>query len=310
VVAIEPELPDLERIKLGLRDDFPRVHIFQRSDLGIARIRQYLARGETPVVLLSVRTPPDPLSGARDWREILARLKGQAPRMPVFLLEKGAIPSEPCPQGLDGVLPRPEPGRERELGLALRLGEPTRCEAIEPDAAEGEDGAGPPPLSERLEAAAARLRDPAFRGEVLPLVLHLVAETFSRVAIFAIREGGALGMAQVGLPRAGGPDDAGIRGVMLAASEPAWFRAALESREPVCAPPSDAGDLRLASLLGSAMPTRAFVAPLATGSAVVALLYADDLPSERPWPDTEGLEALVTAAGLALDRALRERSRS
>jgi hypothetical protein len=167
-----------------------------------------------------------------------------------------------------------------------------------------------PSLVERIDAAAARLRDPGFRGEVLPLVLRLAAETFSRVAVFMVRDGAALGMAQVGLPGAGGPDDSGIRRLALRADEPAWFRRVLETRQPAGAPPSDAGDLRLASLLGSVPPSQAFVAPLATGSAVVALLYADTLPDDGPLPETGTLEGLLLAAGQALDRALRDRARA
>jgi hypothetical protein len=326
VVVIEPELPDLERIKRGLADAVPRVHVFQRSDLAIARIRQYLARGETPIVILSARTPPDPLSGARDWREILVRLKSQAPRMPVFLLEPGDGAAERPPE-LDGVLPRPEPGAERELEVALRarvaslgavpeperaLPEPAPRPAPQPALAGPANGAAAAPkptLAERIHAAAARLRDPSSRGEVLPLVLRLAAETFPRVAVFMVRDGAALGMAQVGLPSAGGPDDSGIRRVALRADEPAWFRRVLETREPAGGPPSDEGDLRLAALLGGAPPSEAFVAPLATSSAVVALLYADTLPGDGPLPETAALESLLRAAGQALDRALRDRAR-
>jgi hypothetical protein len=287
--------------------------------------------------------------------------------MPVFLLEPGEGEAAPAPADLEGVLPRPQPGAERELEAALRarfaappaspepasdLGsaaaehagpEPEIEAELEPEAeaeleadpgaeldpapeAEFEPSPEPRPtrpadgngaatapasgLAERVLAAAARLRDPAFRGEVLPLVLRLAAETFPRVAVFMIREGAALGMAQAGLPGAGGPDDSGIRRVALRADEPAWFRRVLETREPGAGPPSDAGDLRLSALLGSAPPSRAFVAPLATGSAVVALLYADTLPGDGPLPETGALEALLRAAGQALDRALRDRARA
>ena len=88
-VLIEPELPRLEVAKRWLADSFARVHAFQRPDLGIARIRQYLGRGVLPLVLLSERTPPDSLTGARDWRQILTGLKALAPRMPVLLLAEG-----------------------------------------------------------------------------------------------------------------------------------------------------------------------------------------------------------------------------
>jgi hypothetical protein len=43
---------------------------------------------------------------------------------------------------------------------------------------------------------------------------------------------------------------------------------------------------------------------------VAALLYADDLPESRPLGDTAALAVVLREAGLALDRALRERSQA
>lgn len=93
VVVVDPDLAVLEWVKAALTPAFPRVHIFQRSDLGIARIHQYLARSEAPVVVLSQDAPPDPLSGAQGPDDIAARLATLAPQMPVVrLAEKAAAP--------------------------------------------------------------------------------------------------------------------------------------------------------------------------------------------------------------------------
>ena len=138
----------------------------------------------------------------------------------------------------------------------------------------------------RLRRASARLRDPASRGDVLSLVLRFAAETFSRVAMFMVRDDQAVGIAQLGLPKAGGPDDAAIGEVVLPAREPAWFRRVIDGRNPLASAPDDDGDQRLAVLLGNALPREAYVAPIESGERVVALLYADNLPGDGPLGDT------------------------
>jgi two-component system chemotaxis response regulator CheY len=161
---------------------------------------------------------------------------------------------------------------------------------------------------QRLKQVSARLRDPATRGDVLSLVIEFAAETFSRVAMFMLRDDVIVGMAQSGLARAGGPGDDELRRLRMPAKDSAWLRAAIASGEAVQAPPSDAGDRRLAAMLGSGIPKEAYIAPIHSGSRVAALLYADDLPEGRPLGDTTALAIVLHEAGLALDRALLERA--
>jgi hypothetical protein len=159
-----------------------------------------------------------------------------------------------------------------------------------------------------LKEVSARIRDPASRGDLLAQVLGFAAHHFSRVAMFMVRDDRAVGLAQSGLPRAGGPGDAALRQVELPWDEPGWFRAVLRSRAPVRGAPLDAGDRRLAVLLGNAIPEEAYVAPIESGGDVVALLYADNLPGGEPFGDTAALEVVLHEAGLALDRAVLERT--
>lgn len=313
IVAIDPDLPSLEWLKAALAPASPRIHIFQRSDQGVQRVRQYLARAEVPAVVLAVDAPPDPVSGARDVAEMVRRFKLQAPRMQVFLARRlgDADPRIVA----DGVLekptathladPRCAPERER-LADALRTA--LRAQLASADvAAPRERGMSPDTLA-RLRRASARLRDPGSRGDVLALVLRFAAETFSRVAMFMVRDQQALAIAQLGLPKAGGPDDQAIGEVVVPAREPAWFRRVIDGRNPVRCPPDDDGDQRLAVLLGNALPREAYVAPLESANRIVALLYADNLPSDDPIGDTSALEVVLHEAGLVLDRAVLERA--
>jgi hypothetical protein len=320
VVAIDPDLAVLGWLKLGLAVSFPRVHIFQRSELGISRIRQYLARAEIPVVLLSANAPADPLSGADDCVEIIRRLKAHAQQMPVVMLV------EPGEDPMSGRGKRPRPDAIAEKPTASHLADP-RCLPLRTEYAAGlrdvlvarscerspatsrrSPGSISPDTLTRLKEVSARMRDASSKGGILSQVLQFASEGLSRVAMFMIRDGTAQGIAQVGLPKAGGPDQRGLREVALPDREPAWFRRVFDSRSPVLAAPSDEGDQRLAVLLGNAIPEEAYVAPIESGGHVVALLYADSLPGGEAIGDTRALEVVLHEAGLALDRAWMEQA--
>jgi len=317
VVAVDRELAALEWIKRALAPASPRVHIFQSSEQAIARIRQYVARGERPVVVLTTATPPDPISGARDWSEIAARLRAQVPHVPIVLLAAPGSPVAPVSERAipDALATRPdltvlsdERARERResLGIELRSAlERARGKSAAPrGAARSESG----DALRSLREVSARLRDPSSRGDVLRLVIDYAARSFERVAVFAVRDGEAQGVAQVGLAAAGGPDDVDLRRMRFPADEPAWFRKVAASRAPLRAAPDDEGDRDLAARLGREQPSEVYVAPIESGERIAAVLYADNLPSRRPLPDTSAVEVVLHEAGLALERSVLERA--
>lgn len=315
VVVIDRNLASLEWTKRALAPAFARVHIFQRTELGISRIRQYLVRSEVPIVLLATDAPPDPVSGARTAEAVAERLRAQAPRMPLLWLGEadgvaagpGGAASATKPGATLLADPRAESRREALAGaLRERLLDLPR--SGEPASGRSTPNEFSPDALKRLKRASARLRDPASRGEVLRLVLQFAAETFGRVAIFMIREGRAIGIAQVGLAAAGGPDDAGLHELTFPATEPEWFRHVLERRAAVRSAPSNEGDRKLVARLGESCPPEAYVAPIESGEQIVALLYADNLPGNEPLADASVLEVVLHEAGLALDRALLERA--
>jgi hypothetical protein len=310
LVLIDPDLPALEWAKDALQSAFSRVHIFQRTDLGIQRIRQYLARAEVPVVVLSLNAPPDPVSGAREPTKMAARLHKQSPRMAIALWRD---PEEAAPQG--GAYPlvsKPTPTQladPRRGADRQRLAEELVVELMRL-AESGSRPAPPAPAGDlkRLRESSARIREGASQGEVLPQVLAFAAQTFSRVALFMIRDDQAIGIAQSGLPTAGGPDDQALRGVHLGCRESAAFRKVIETRQPTRGTPLDEGDQRLCVMLGNEIPDELYVAPIESADRVVALLVGDNLPGREPIGDTGALEVLLDSAGIALDRALLKRT--
>jgi hypothetical protein len=120
-VVMDPDLAALEWLKATLEGLFERVHIFQGAEDGIARIRQYLSRGELPAVLLSDRAPVDPLSGIASAAELLRRLRIQAPRMPLLILAEEGAPIPRAARFADAVLYRPSAAALRDPRGASRV---------------------------------------------------------------------------------------------------------------------------------------------------------------------------------------------
>jgi hypothetical protein len=325
LIAIDPNLSSLEWQKLNLAGAFPRVHIFQNGESGIARVRQYLRRGEIPIVLVSIDLAAERVSGVENLAEFIRRLKLLAPSMPVLVVRYEEAQSEEPIDAADAVLTGPDPAalvnrkawpklREEadrfraELAAwlqqpALQTSDSNRSKRSSADS----EVKGPENLRD-LRAVSERIRDPANHGEVMKLVLKFASESVSRVAMFMVRDETALGVAQIGLPRGGGPDDAQFREIEMPAAEVEWFRRVLETRNSLCSPAIGDGDRALAGRIGDREPAQAYVAPILSGGRVVALLYADNLPGAEPVGDTSVIEITLHEAGLALERALLQRA--
>ena len=318
LIVIDPDLQALEWVKTVLASRFARIHIFQRSDTGVARIRQYLGRAERPVVLLSTRATGDPLSGASDAADLVRRLKLLAPQMPIlWLKDRGAEPPIGG-ESADGVVARPPVRRltdragwaelEAEAAsLRMQLAPWTPPGGEPRAAARGPAGGRRPCAAElRSSSSSGSARDcaiPPRAARCSRWCSSSPRELFSRVAMFMLRDDVIVGIAQTGLARAGGPGDDELRGLCMPANDSAWLRAAIESGDAVRAAPSDAGDHRLVAMLGTGIPKQAYVAPIHSGGRVAALLYADDLPETKPLGDTTALAIVLHEAGLVLDRA-------
>ena len=318
LVVIDAELRALEWIKAAVGDQFQRVHIFQHVEGGIGRIRQYLMRGQLPTVLVSIDVPADSLGEKSGPAELVGRLRSQAPRMPILVLHQG---EEAVFDEADALVARPPTSLLNDRRRQAELDEAASAlhTALEPwsrsDVAtearpdrEANLRAADEAALERLREISDRLRDPATVGDVLTLVMEFAAESFQRVAMFMVRDDEVVGIAQRGLPTAGGPDEAGFRKVRVPLDEPACFHEVVANRRPHRLVPDDDGDRQLTGRLGNAHPPEIYVAPIESGGQVAAILYADNLPGTRRMRDPAALTVVLHEAGLALDRALLERA--
>jgi hypothetical protein len=320
LVAIDGVLARLEWLKCELGPLFERIHIFQSGESAIGRIRQYLSRGEIPVVLLSESAAGDDADRAFGSGGLLARLRAQAPSMPVALLGEEGRPAGDGPE-VDAVLALPPAetffghhGAERLAEAAEDLRSAvegfTRRRPVARTSASAPAPAPAPaePSLRRLAEFSARVRDPGVEDDVLAGLLEYAAESFARVAVFTVCDGEVRGLAQIGLEKDGGPDDDALRALRIPASEAGWFQHALEDGRPRTAPPGNAGDRELAGRLGRSTPPAAFVGPIHSGGRVVAILYADGLPEGGPLPDATVLCIALDEVGLALERASLEQA--
>jgi hypothetical protein len=310
LVAIDPDLGALEWLKSSLDGLFGRIHIFQRAGIALERIRQYLRRGELPVVLIASRMVSDPVAGVAGPQALVTRLRALAPRMPLVALV-GPDREAEAPTGVDAVLARPlSPGVDAAAWENYRPAA-QRVRAALAAFAGPQPAPGRGPSLASLKAASERLRDPATQGDILTLVLDFAAQTFSRVAMFMLRDESLEGIAERGLSQAGGPGSEGLRALRLEAPErPEILGRVLVERCALRTTPVSPRDRAFAARLGSSCPREVYVAPIESSGCVVALVYADNLPADGPLGDTTALEIVLHEAGLALDRAILERALS
>jgi len=291
----------------------------------VARIRQYLRRGEIPVVVVSIDLAEEKVSGVESLAGFIRRLKLLAPSMPVLVVRYEGARSGESVDAADAILNGPDPAslidrkiwpklaKEAErfrTEFAAWLQQPVQ-QTSDSNRAKRSSAASDAEGSEKLQtlrAVSERIRDPDNHGDVLKLVLEFASESVSRVAMFMVRDEMAVGVAQIGLPRGGGPDDAQFREIELSVAEVEWFGHVLETRTSLCSPATGAGDRALTRRIGDREPAQAYVAPILSGGRVVAILYADNLPGVESMGDTSIIEIALHEAGLALERALLQRA--
>lgn len=318
VVLIDPDVSVLEWLKATIQDDFSRVHVFQQAEQGLARIRQYLIRGELPVVLISTEIRIDPLSGIHGLSDFVDRLKTQAAKLVVIALHEDADGRQSTiPTAFDGVLVRP--GRQlHEQSETVSRETPLELRSALHQILTDRNARDPAPIARSRETkqasisdlrdATGKLQQASSRGEVLPVVLDFASELFARVAILIVREEQVFAIAGRGIEALEVDPLDSAPPVSLQALDSGWIRQALQSGVPFQAPPSTPADRELLARLGGAEPEFAYLGPIESGGSTIALLYCDQASDGAGMPDTTGLEVVLHHAGMALDRAALERA--
>ncbi|MBY0400914.1 DUF4388 domain-containing protein [Myxococcota bacterium] len=323
VVVIDPDAAVLEWVKASLEGRFARIHVFQRATEGLARIRQYLIRGEVPIVLIAPATPIDPLSGIHGLPDFVKRLRTQSARIVVVgLRDAGEGRATAVPAHLDAVVLRPSreklrpgaaaesaPIRERLLGeLAAAL------ERSENQAGTPKSGAAPAasaPLGVRVSEGEAALAAARSQNDVLAILLDVAASGFARAAVLALRDGEAFPIAGRGIEALEIDPLATSPRLACPIPDTSLLHRVLDSRRSTTGTLQSQADRLLVAMFGPIEPKTAYLAPIVGPAGVVAVLYADQGGHRRPIPDTSAFERLIARAGeklrgLAVERAKGE----
>jgi CheY-like chemotaxis protein len=174
-------------------------------------------------------------------------------------------------------------------------------------------GASPPvaqqsPGLHLLRGMLQELSNPSLGGGIILLILRFASELMNRAVILLVKDEVIVGLGQFGIDLAGESADVRVRNTRLPKSEEHVFTEALQTFSPYRQQPrkTEWNDY-LFDHLGGKRPVEAFVGPLISEGRVVAVLYGDNLPDEKPIGDTESLEIFLSQAGLAMEKALLER---
>jgi len=319
LVVIEPDAVALEWIKSAIEGKFARIHVFQRAEQGLARIRQYLIRGEVPFVLIALSAPIDSLSGIHGLPDFVKRLRSQSPRIVVVgLREESLTGGESVPPYLDAVLAHPT---RRQLngsaasdlwakseGLARDLGRILSPPAERP-------GSAPAPASTPVKALAARvgafglsggesdnaLATAQSQNEVFAVVLNAAASLFVRAVVLVVRDRELFAVAGRGIAALEVDPLSTSSRLSCPLADTGLVRQVVSEQRPLHASLRSEADRLLTSMFGPIEPKAAYLAPIRVAGGGLAVLYADQASTRRAAPDTAALERLLEEAADVLE---------
>ncbi len=152
------------------------------------------------------------------------------------------------------------------------------------------------------------LNNPSLGGGIILLILRFASELMNRAVILLVKDEEIVGLGQFGIELDGESADVKVRNTRLPKAANHVFIKALKSFAPYRSEPqkTEWNDYFFTQL-GGLRPDEVFVGPLISEGRVVAVLYGDNLPDEKPIGDTESLEIFLSQAGLAMEKALLER---
>jgi CheY-like chemotaxis protein len=152
------------------------------------------------------------------------------------------------------------------------------------------------------------LNNPSLGGGIILLILRFASELMNRAVILLVKQEEIVGLGQFGIELDGESADVRVRNTKLDKAGDHVFTEALQSFSPYRREPrqTEWNDYFF-NQLGGNRPDEIFVGPLISEGRVVAVLYGDNLPEEKPIGDTESLEIFLSQAGLAMEKALLER---
>jgi len=332
LVLVDDDPATLEALAALLEKQGYRVDPIERGEDALIRVDCMFRDGIRPTVVVDLIMPrmdgtgilgglelmelvrnnfPDlPLLALSDFRNEDAQRKARGMGVPIIMKPLKGELSEGIPAFTPSLLAGLAKVESDGGGLTLsrvNIGDELRLEMGE------EPALSVNPISQSIGISQLRgmleeLNNPSLGGEIILLVLRFAAEFMNRAVVLLVKKDAIQGLGQFGIEDRDGSADARIRNIRIPRGEPSLFAPVLESRFPL---KGELDDSRWSNFflgqLGDARPVEIFVGPIVSEGKVVAVLYGDNLPEDKPIGDTDSLEIFLSQAGIAMEKALLQR---
>ena len=330
VVIVEDESPVREFIADLLLSSGNSVFTFAKSEEALITIDTLFREGNRPAVILDLIMPRMDGSGVLGGLELLELVNSNFPELHVvvisdfrnsdaerrireagadFILKpRGAEFSDQtkCNQFATRIresLQRIASGTRTDLPPDdVNLGDELRLELG--DLGEGSSSTVVPSTGiSLLRGMLEELADPALGGGVILLLLRFASEFMARAIIFLVKEQEIVGIGQFGIEWQGGSADRMIRELNIPRNESSLFTALLNTKTPQKVIPERSvwNDYLFDRIGGPG--AELFLGPLMSEGEVVAILYGDNYPDNKPIGDTDSLEIFLSQAGVSMEKA-------
>ena len=332
LVLVDDDPATLEALTQLLEGQGYRVDPIERSEDALIRVDCLFRDGVRPTIVVDLIMPRMDGTGILGGLELLELVRNNFPDLPLLALSDFrnedaqrkarslGVPIIMKPlkgdlfEGIPAFTPSFLAGLARVEadggGLTLsrvNIGDELRLEMGE------EPALAVAPLNQSIGISQLRgmleeLNNPSLGGEIILLVLRFAAEFMNRAVVLLVKKDAIQGLGQFGIEDRDGSADFRIREIRIPRGEPSLFAPVLETRYPL---KGEIDDSRWSNFflgqLGDARPAEIFVGPIVSEGKVVAVLYGDNLPEEKPIGDTDSLEIFLSQAGIAMEKALLQR---
>ncbi len=335
-IVVDDDPGTAEKIASLLQERKAQVHVFTNYNSFIEAVAG--ADPQLTTLVIDLIMPRRDGSGVLGGLELLEEVRNTYPDFQVMVMsDHPNREAEKSVRGFGVPTLFPKPKKDDVLGERGKEGLITLVDAIialgeasekEPERADGLYNIGAELLREMGEVATGatepishqspglhllrgmlqELNNPSLGGGIILLILRFASELMNRAVILLVKDSEIVGLGQFGIDLDGDSADVRVRNTRIIKDEDHVFTEALQSFAPCRKAPrkTDWNDYFFGQL-GGKVPAEVFVGPLISEGRVVAVLYGDNLPDEKPIGDTESLEIFLSQAGLAMEKALLER---
>jgi hypothetical protein len=166
----------------------------------------------------------------------------------------------------------------------------------------------PPTVS--LGSLVAEIQSPAFAGEIALALLRYASLVVGRGVFFAVRGNEACAVGLFGLDESAARALRRAGEIKVPLSQPSLLSQVVDRRQVWRGPLAPhAWNQRLVQMLGGQEPGEVVALPLVLARRAEFVFYGDDLPDRKRIGRLDGLEYLMSEAGLAMERLALEHDR-